>query len=88
MRGPQAVLIIRTSEPGRIAISGPRLRRAVADTTEGRAVRLRLRLNRAGARALRKRGSLRSLARVRFRADNGTVHSRRVAIRFKRGGNR
>ncbi len=86
--GARTALVVTTSGSGQLTAKGRLLRKARIDVAEAGSQRLHLKLSKAGARALRKRGKVRTTAWIRFKASDGTSLTQKVTVRFNSGGNR
>lgn len=86
VRGSVATLRVRVPRPGTITASGSDVRRVRRAAGKAGTYTLRVRLDRAARRALRRNGKVRTDVTLRFAPDDGAAVAPRVAITFKKGG--
>jgi DNA-binding beta-propeller fold protein YncE len=83
-RGSTAIVELRLSRPGTLTLAGPDLRARKVALAAG-ASRLRLRLDRRGARLLAGHRHLAARLTLRFLPASGAVATRTVELRFAQG---
>lgn len=82
VRGSSTRLAVRVSGRGKIQVSGSNLVRTSLAVGKASTYRMSVKLSRKAKRALRRRGSLRVRANIRFSPEKGSPVTARVSVRF------